>query len=173
MSVRYASPLGVYEGLDKPRGASLFDLRPKRSKSSVRKISSPVQRRLRYSNGDTYTGPMRDGVADGCGVLLHNDGSLYKGDFVKGYKEGTGCFIFKNGDKYVGSFSKDSITGSGTFLFADGGRYTGEFEDGLFHGEGSRIYGDGGYFHGTFERGHPVTGTWIMCDGQIMCQRET
>jgi hypothetical protein len=72
--------------------------------------------------GDSYTGPCKQGLADGNGVALGID--QYKGEFKKGLPDGQGVYIWQTGEKYDGSWKKGLRDGLGSFSFKSAGRDT-------------------------------------------------
>jgi hypothetical protein len=63
--------------------------------------------------GDFYTGPCKNGLADGTGEAFGVD--QYTGDFRKGLPHGIGTYIWHTGDRYEGSWEKGLRSGYGIF----------------------------------------------------------
>ena len=68
----------------------------------------------------SYTGPCKQGLADGIGEATGDD--YYKGDFVKGLPDGKGTYIWKNGATYNGEWKKGLRDGTGTYSFKSEGK---------------------------------------------------
>lgn len=125
----------------------------------------------------TWSGPCKDGFADGNGTLvwyskeqetvryegdvragrLHGQiysidryGSQYEGSYVRGKREGKGIWVAQDGTRYDGEFSASRFHGAGTIAYADGGRYSGQWKNGQFHGKGKAEYLGGVVFDGEF-----------------------
>lgn len=125
----------------------------------------------------TWSGPCKDGYADGNGTLVwyykeqetvryegeipagRPDGQIYsidrygsqfEGKYVQGKREGKGIWVAKDGTRYEGDFKAGRFDGSGTIVYADGGRYSGQWKNGKFHGMGKARYLGGMMYEGEF-----------------------
>ena len=129
-----------------------------------------------------WTGPCKDGYADGEGVLeLFKDnapgarfegrlehgmlaegylktaaGQRYEGQFKDGRREGTGVLINAAGDRYDGAWKNGRREGRGSQAFTLGGRYDGDWKADRFDGRGSLTYAGGHQVTGMFLRGSLV-----------------
>ena len=81
---------------------------------------------IRYENGDTYNGEIKDDMAHGIGEMTYQNGDYYKGRFVNNQRNGVGVLKTSKG-KYSGSFVDDVFHGQGVFEFDDGAIYNGNF----------------------------------------------
>jgi hypothetical protein len=126
----------------------------------------------RYSNGDVYTGPFKDGRPHGKGFCRFTSGEEYSGNFEKGRINGEGKYTFINGDRFSGTFKNGGML-NGTLYFRNGEKYSGWFYNGEKNGRGIYYYKDGFRFEGQWEndlrdgpgilyRGNTVikNGTW-------------
>jgi hypothetical protein len=141
------------------------------------KEDSPIDkiRKIKYTNGDIYSGLLENGMPNGRGVMKYKNGDIYEGTFIKGIpkgrkeiksEEGTyfgevtdnkqngyGDMTYKSGDKYIGEFKNGYKSGQGIFTYADGSKYTGEFKNNNFDGRGIITYANGEIFDGIFVNG--------------------
>lgn len=144
------------------------------SRLSNEKLNIPLATKiLKYQNGDTYDGTVKDNKYHGKGIYKFSSGSVYEGDFrngkfhgdasykfsdgrmyigeyVKGKKSGVGKFIWPNGDVYEGEWWDDQINGIGTFIYADGRRYVGHFVNGTKNGNGKCTWQSGATYDGEW-----------------------
>jgi len=65
-----------------------------------------------------------------------SDGNTYIGDWKYGMANGLGTMNYADGVTYTGAFKDDKPNGLGTVTFPDGDTYTGEFKDGKANGQG-------------------------------------
>ena len=81
-----------------------------------------------------YTGPLKEGVAEGEGRLFWDSGHLaYEGGFQSGWPEGKGVQYDVNGFRiYAGEFRRGQYHGAGTLYSKDAQfvLYEGVFENG-------------------------------------------
>jgi hypothetical protein len=141
------------------------------------KENSPIDkiRKIKYTNGDIYSGLLENGMPNGRGVMKYKNGNIYEGTFIKGIpkgkqaiksEEGTyfgevtdnkpdgyGEMTYTNGDKYIGEFKNGYKSGQGIFTYANGDKYTGEFKNNNFDGHGIITYTNGFIFDGKFVNG--------------------
>jgi hypothetical protein len=112
----------------------------------------------------SWSGPCRDGVAEGSGVLRWfvngtASGEVYDGDMKNGKPEGGGVQTYKNGATFTGTFKDGRPDGSGTHRSVGGDRYVGEVKDGRRHGLGSEFSPNGSLLRsGKYEQGTFVSG---------------
>ena len=161
------------------------------SRLSNEKLNIPLTTKsLKYQNGDTYEGTLKDNKYHGKGVYKFSSGSVYAGDFrngkfhgdasykfsdgriylgnyLKGKKSGIGKFIWPNGDIYEGEWWDDQINGIGTFIHADGRRYVGHFVNGTKNGNGKCSWQSGAAYDGEwFNNQFNGQGNYIYGDGR-------
>ncbi|MFL6660367.1 MAG: hypothetical protein ACJ8GW_19930 [Massilia sp.] len=105
----------------------------------------------------TWTGPCKDGFAEGVGKLSwFLDGELrseYEGGMQGGRYHGAGYRREVDGDQYEGQFVNGKLNGTGTKLALDRSRYDGQWKDGLMDGEGTMRYALGGSYAGQWRHG--------------------
>lgn len=119
-----------------------------------------------YSNGTTYEGNFKDGVADGTGTMRYADGSVYQGEIRMTERHGQGRLTYANGAVYEGDFQEGMLHGNGRYVYADGTTYEGEFRNGDFQGKGVMVYTDGTVYEGDFQNGSPQGyGKFIFTNG--------
>lgn len=71
----------------------------------VKKKESSDQKQFQeYQNGDTYCGPLLQGLRTGSGVYNYKNGGKYEGEFLNGELHGMGIFYYKNGEMYKGEW---------------------------------------------------------------------
>jgi|SRR5579871_5958131 len=127
----------------------------------------------------SWTGPCRNGLADGHGILQWYDDkgaptSRYEGDTHEGHINGHGVVTFAGGGRYEGDFVESLFNGHGVETWPNGSSYDGGFRDGQRSGQG--VYTDasgfryeGGWLDGK-RNGHGVY-TWAngdRYDGQYL-----
>lgn len=105
-----------------------------------------------------YEGNVKDGYAEGMGILFRKDGStVYEGQFEKSEFHGNGTSYYPTGQvQYTGVFQHNVYSGTGR-LFRENGslEYDGAFLEGVKDGAGT-LY-DGGnnkVFTGNFSKGN-------------------
>ena len=90
----------------------------------------------------TYTGPCKDGKANGKGKSVGVD--QYEGNFKNGYPDGDGTYTWSNGDVYTGSFKKGLKEGKGSLVLhkdsASGKATTGYWKKDVYFGEYESAY---------------------------------
>ena len=146
------------------------------------------------SNGDTYKGPLVDGVPHGTGTI---DGPTctYVGDFHQGKKHGVGRCEYKKPSCYVyeGHFVNDQRHGRGKCIWqrntndeciiegtwkdnevvgkaamywpAKNSKYEGDIHSGARHGKGAQHFGNGCTFTGDWKDDFHTFGTMSYPDG--------
>ncbi len=146
---------------------------------------------LRFPNGDTFEGEVRNGLfhgrgtltyakgefakyegdfradmKDGSGVLTFRTGSRYEGEFREDQIEGEGVFNYRNGDKFEGEFARGAKSGAGVYSYANGNRYAGDFNNDVMDGTGVLNFANGDTYSGDFDGGlREGTGTYIYASG--------
>jgi hypothetical protein len=111
----------------------------------------------------------RDGdTLSGNGRVRWANGDVYTGDLIKGRRHGQGELIWASGQRYSGSWVDDTPQGKGQMTFANGNRYEGEVANGLPQGAGRMLYASGDRFEGRFNRGSPDgQGIYHWANGQV------
>ncbi|MDR1494793.1 MAG: hypothetical protein LBI29_02010 [Rickettsiales bacterium] len=119
---------------------------------------------IKFEDGSSYIGDMKNEKFDGTGTYKSKFGSTYVGEFRKGMPDGKGEHIFaKSGAKYVGNFREGVMHGSGEYHFSSGAKYIGELEDGKINGVGAYINAAGRIFVGHWKNGKKI-GKGIVLD---------
>ncbi len=108
-----------------------------------------------FADGGRYFGPLRDGVADGHGMVEWTNGDRYVGGFRAGLRDGHGEFIRADGYRVAGEFRAGLADGVAVAQFADGSRYAGEFHAGYPQGLGEYRATSGMVVAGEFRLGDP------------------
>ena len=105
----------------------------------------------------TWTGPCKDGFADGDGVLTFFAGgaahSRYEGTLRGGWAEGRGRLELPDGSRYEGEWQQSMEHGMGRRDWADGSSYDGQWKEGKPHGSGQFRLPDGRLLMGTWKDG--------------------
>ena len=129
--------------------------------------------RTHYHSDDQdlrWTGPCRDGVAEGHGtysVRAGSEHSPYEGVGVLAHGRAVGRWIdtWSDGSQCEVHYFEES-SGERTCTYAGGGRYEGEWRDGYWHGYGAVWYADGGHYEGEFRNGmRQGRGTLTLANG--------
>jgi hypothetical protein len=131
--------------------------------------------KLKYKNGDTYTGSFKDGRRDGKGYTAFANGDQYEGDYRNDVPHGAGVALKRDGSLYEGDWKDGKFDGIGSIKYALGGGYLGGWKAGKFHGKGVLTYaGSGRKLEAEFEdgrvRGTPARAT--MPDGHYAMKRD-
>lgn len=114
---------------------------------------------IKFDNGDSYKGQIKDGLREGKGYTVFANGDQYEGDYRRDRRDGKGTMLSRDGAEYTGDWKDDNHDGSGTMLYALGGRYDGVWKAGKFSGKGALTYaGSGRRLEADFEDGR-VRGT--------------
>jgi hypothetical protein len=112
----------------------------------------PYQKNTYLKSQISYTGEVKDGMANGYGEAdIRLTGNYqtnelyakYKGYWKDNYHHGKGTLIFTSGSKYEGDFVNGQPYGKGTYTYEGGGNYTGDFVNGERQGQGVMTYRDG------------------------------
>lgn len=126
-----------------------------------------------YHPGVTFTwsGPNRDGKANGQGVATkYVNGkfeSKYEGTYRNGIREGKGSFTYVDGTVRTGTFVNGQLTGMGSGKDENGNSYEGDFLNYRMHGNGIRRWGNGSTFVGFMVNDMPYTGKYTSYAGDV------
>jgi hypothetical protein len=105
----------------------------------------------------TWSGPCKDGFADGQGVVQWfmngKEDDRYEGDLRMGWAEGHGVLYKAEGGKYDGDWKHSAQDGSGRYEAPDGSWYDGQWKNGKPHGQGQYRRPDGKIFIGEWVDG--------------------
>jgi hypothetical protein len=105
----------------------------------------------------TWSGPCKDGYADGEGVvqwfLDGKEDDRYEGHVSMGWAEGHGVLTKVEGGKYDGDWKHSVQEGSGRYDAPDGSFYEGQWRNGKPHGQGQYRRPDGKVFIGEWVDG--------------------
>lgn len=99
-----------------------------------------------------YKGEIRNGQLHGKGFLRRMDNDEYEGDFENDNPHGFGVGTSRSG-KYVGEWKSGKREGKGRMTFTLGGEYDGEWKDNRFHGLGTARYMSGRQLTAQFVEG--------------------
>lgn len=100
--------------------------------------------KLKYKNGDIYTGSFKDGRRDGKGYTAFADGDQYDGQYQNDVPHGTGVMLHGSGTEYEGDWKDGKQDGIGSIKYSLGGGYLGAWKGGKFHGKGVLTYAGSG-----------------------------
>ncbi|MGH1363167.1 MAG: hypothetical protein ACRBF0_06390 [Calditrichia bacterium] len=106
--------------------------------------------KLRYTNGNEFSGFLSDGEPDSTGTFRFANGNTYSGSLKKGQLHGAGKYVWANGDSYEGEFKLNRIEGIGTYTFLNGDVYTGKFRRGQRYGAGDMTFASGDVYSGRW-----------------------
>jgi hypothetical protein len=105
----------------------------------------------------TWSGPCKDGYADGEGVmqwfLNGKEDDRYEGQISMGWAEGRGVLTKIEGGKYDGQWKHSVQDGNGRYDAPDGSFYEGQWKNGKPHGQGQYRRPDGKVFIGEWVDG--------------------
>lgn len=104
-----------------------------------------------------YEGNLLRGRAHGQGYLTDREGTQYEGEFKEGELDGKGIMLKVDGNHYQGGWKMGRRNGAGSMSFRSGGRYDGLWVADKPHGRGRAIYIGGQEFEGEFAEGLPVS----------------
>ncbi len=110
---------------------------------------------VRFPNGATYTGEMRDGMAHGSGEIQEADGYRYFGQFTEGRAHGKGVARWPDGRSFEGQFRGGLPNGAGVLRTKSGEVFEGIFRDGVIHGTGQMRFASGDSYEGEIVAGLP------------------
>lgn len=82
-----------------------------------------------------YTGPCKDGLANGKGKSVGED--TYTGSFLNGLPHGKGKYTFRNGDEFKGYWENGQKSGKGSFKYSQNGKkhtLSGYWKDDVYAG---------------------------------------
>ena len=162
----------------------------------------PVTKLIKYPNGDSYEGQMRNEEKHGKGVYYYSEAEIYilKYDgYYEHDKKSKGFCYFKNGAKYDGEFKEEIFEGKGSFYRDNQLQYSGDWMAGKKHGRGIYYYindntgrlkyegefkndrseGKGtffdisGRFEGEYIEGNPVFGKRYRKDGTLQYEENS
>lgn len=89
-----------------------------------------------YVGTGTYTGQIKNGMANGYGTWENVVGSTYVGEFKDNLKHGQGTYTFPWGESYEGGFKDDVPHGRGKYIRPDGTTLEeGRYKNGEYIGE--------------------------------------
>lgn len=109
-----------------------------------------------WQNGQSYTGAWQNDLPEGRGSLRFANGDLYEGDIKAGVPEGFGIKHFTaSGDRYEGQFKAGGIDGFGTYADKSGNRYTGQWQAGIKQGKGKYEWQGGQRYEGEWAQDQP------------------
>ena len=117
-----------------------------------------------WANGDVYVGLFdKFGYMNGQGTKTYANGDVYKGEVYYSYANGEGTRTYSNGDVQVGVFNYGALAaGQGTKTYKNGDVYDGEFIDGYAAGQGTKTYKNGDVYTGSFVKGWSYTQSGIV-----------
>lgn len=104
--------------------------------------------KIRFKNGNQYTGDIQNGIIEGEGQFVWSDGVSYRGTFVCNTMKGKGRYEWPDGSVYEGDIRDGLREGRGTFITSVNKEtlsYDGEWKNGLKHGHGVMKYSGSGY----------------------------
>jgi adenylate kinase family enzyme len=102
------------------------------------KLHKPTKGSVRFPDGSTFDGTLKDGKFHGHGRHCFANGAKFVGTFAHGAREGNGRFQDAEGNVYDGSFSRGVCHGKGTRTWASGREYVGEWVDNEATGRGTQ-----------------------------------
>ena len=141
-----------------------------------------------HHTGCIYEGEMKDGVAEGKGVVYYPDrcgAVLYQGEFHNGNRHGKGILYGEDGiTKCIeGNWVDDEIEGKGIMYWEDGATkmFEGFFHNGCYEGQGilydrkGHMFYKGDFQHSDFHGKGAIYKNGIklcegdFCEGRMIC----
>lgn len=95
-----------------------------------------VNGKLEFSDGQVYTGDVRNGVRAGQGRNIWADGQDYVGEWKSNSRNGRGTHIWPDGRKVSGQWQDGHLNGKVYFSWPNGATYDGLVRKGKKHGRG-------------------------------------
>ena len=116
---------------------------------------------LVFNNGDTYDGPLENGLMQGIGTYTFSPsgqwaGQRYEGAFWGNKFHGLGIIYYPNGEEEFCIYRENTKLGEPEKIeYQDGGVYYGLVEEGAPHGFGQIDHADGDVYIGGMKSGQP------------------
>ena len=122
---------------------------------------------IEWTNGDVFSGSIKDNYRDGFGVWKSADGTKeYVGNWERGLRCGWGVLTHPVGEQYVGEFASGKMEGVGELVSSNGDRYEGNFLNGKYHGLGKFTKSNGDSYVGySFAGEASGMGVQVYADG--------
>jgi hypothetical protein len=109
---------------------------------------------IEWTNGDVYSGEVKNNYRDGWGIWRSADGTKeYLGNWERGQRSGWGILTHPIGESYTGEFKHGKMSGCGELTSSNGDVYQGNFENGKYQGVGRFQKSNGDTFVGYSENG--------------------
>jgi hypothetical protein len=144
----------------KERSAKVRDL--------VSKADSKSSLEWKATNGErgVYIGDVKDGKANGVGVVFWQDGEMSRGEYVANVRHGLADALHTDGLRRLGNEFNGKRNGDGMTLHPDGRFFKGAYFDGQASGLGAMHRPDGTLiFKGIYDKGQPSVGIAYDKDG--------
>ncbi len=127
---------------------------------------------IHYTDGNMYTGGVRNRMPHGKGVLRYADGGVFEGTFQDGELSGQGVMRWNDVFEYNGNWSQNLPNGPGKLFYRKQLRASGMFDQGNLHGYVQYFHLNGTLaYKGNYERGVPHgDGTQYTENGEIIYQ---
>ena len=137
--------------------------------------ASPVEAEpIRFFDGGTYEGDVRQGKPNGFGMHTSKQGKTYQGQWLNGERNGFGKTIRGTAILYEGSFADNKRSGFGRLTYPNSETYEGEWLAGQMHGFGENVWADGSRYEGYWEFGERSGfGIMTLADGRIWSEKWT
>jgi len=110
------------------------------SYDGVWKQHRPTKGSVRFPDGSTFDGTLKDGKFHGHGRHCFASGAKYVGMFAEGSREGSGRFQDTDGNVYDGNYSRGLCHGKGRRTWASGREYVGEWFENEATGRGTETF---------------------------------
>lgn len=135
-----------------------------------------VSGEVRFGEGGSYQGAMKNNEPAGRGVMRLPDGTVVEGTFERRAVVGEADVTWADGTRYHGEvINLATMHGKGKLTHANGTIYEGPFAHGLYHGKGKSTWPDGSHYTGDWafgrEQGYGVQvstsgsvyeGQWVL-----------
>jgi len=124
-------------------------------------VDEETEHTLVFNNGDTYDGPLENGLMQGIGTYTFSPsgqwaGQRYEGAFWENKFHGLGIIYYPNGEQEFCIYRENKKLGEPEKIeYQDGGVYYGLVEEGAPHGFGQIDHADGDVFIGGMKSGQP------------------
>lgn len=137
-----------------------------------------VSGEIRFADGGSYQGAVKNNEPAGRGVMRLPDGTLVEGTFERRAVVGEADVTWIDGMRYHGEvINLATPHGMGKVTHANGTTYEGPFAHGQYHGKGKSIWPDGSHYTGEWahgvEQGYgvQVSTTGFVYEGQWLLGR--
>ena len=157
MNIKNFKVIGVHRETNREFSLNIGTLL-RESIINFNKIQNDTSKEILYFEYGRYEGEIKNGEAEGKGILYLNNSDRYEGNFKNDKFEGKGIYYFNEGpykgDRYEGDFKKDKFDGKGIYYYNNepckGDIYEGDWKNDMKEGKGIYYYNSGAKYEGDF-----------------------